>query len=76
MSRPVLGPIPPSIQWTPVIKRKGREADHSPLPGAEVMNVNIPSIYRSSGCYTLIISSVQLAQVLDFKSTKLCVLSN
>jgi hypothetical protein len=37
MSRPVLGPIAPSIQWIPVIKRKGCEADNSPLPGAGVM---------------------------------------
>jgi hypothetical protein len=40
------------------------------------MNVNILNIYGSAGCYTLIISSVQPAQVLDFDSTKLCIVSN
>jgi len=30
------------IQWVPEVKRLGREADHSPPPGAEVKNVTTP----------------------------------
>jgi hypothetical protein len=40
-SRPTLGPTQPPIQWVPgslslVVKRPGREADHSPSSSAEV----------------------------------------
>jgi hypothetical protein len=42
-SRPALGPTQSAIQWVPravflVLKRPGREADHSPTSGAEVKN--------------------------------------
>jgi hypothetical protein len=42
-SRPVLGFTQPPIQWvlgalSPVVKRPGREADHSPPTSAEVKN--------------------------------------
>jgi hypothetical protein len=42
--RPAVGLIQPLIQWVPgvlslVVKRPGREADHSPPPSAEVNNV-------------------------------------
>jgi hypothetical protein len=42
-SRPVLGPIQPPIQWVQGflslgVKRRGREADHSPPSSAEVKN--------------------------------------
>jgi hypothetical protein len=41
VSRPVLGPTQPPIQWVPGslslgVKRLGREADHSPPSSAEV----------------------------------------
>jgi hypothetical protein len=41
LSRPVLGPTQPSIQWVlgalfPGVKRQGREADRSPPTSAEV----------------------------------------
>jgi hypothetical protein len=44
MSRPVLVPTQPPIQWvpgaiSPGIKRPGREADHSPLTSAEVKEI-------------------------------------
>jgi hypothetical protein len=35
-SRPVLGPTQPSIQWVPEVKRRGREADHSPPTSTEI----------------------------------------
>jgi hypothetical protein len=43
-SRPALGTTHPTIQWLAEdlslrIKRQGREADHLPLPSAEVKNV-------------------------------------
>jgi hypothetical protein len=43
VTRPVLGPTQPPIQWVPGalslgVKRSGREADHSPPSGAEVKN--------------------------------------
>jgi len=43
VSRPVLGPTQPPIQWVPgtlslEVKWPGHEADHSPPPHAEVMN--------------------------------------
>jgi hypothetical protein len=42
-SRPALGPTQPPSQWVPGAisseeKRLGREADHSPLSGAEIKN--------------------------------------
>jgi hypothetical protein len=41
LSRPVLGPTQPPIQWvpgalSPGVKLRGREADHSPPTNAEV----------------------------------------
>jgi hypothetical protein len=39
MSRPVLGPAQPPVQWVPVlleVKRPGLGADHPPPPSAEV----------------------------------------
>jgi hypothetical protein len=44
VSRMALGPNQPPIQWVPgalslVVKQPGREADHSPLLSAEIMNV-------------------------------------
>jgi hypothetical protein len=43
LSRPVLGPTQPPIQWVPLalspgVKRPGPDADHSPSTGAEVKN--------------------------------------
>jgi hypothetical protein len=43
VSRPIMGPTQPPIQWkTGTLslgeKRPGRETDHSPLPSAEVKN--------------------------------------
>jgi hypothetical protein len=44
VSRPVLGPTHPPVQWVPVIlspgvkARPGRDADHSPSYSAEVKN--------------------------------------
>jgi hypothetical protein len=43
-SRPALGPTQSPTEWVPValspgVKRPGREANHSPLPSAEVKNV-------------------------------------
>jgi hypothetical protein len=40
-SSPYPGPTQPPVQWVPGaislgVKRQGREADHSPPPGAEV----------------------------------------
>jgi hypothetical protein len=45
--RPALGPTLPPIQWVPGgggvlppgVKRPGREANHTPLPRAEVKNM-------------------------------------
>jgi hypothetical protein len=54
-SRRALGPTQPPIQWVPgslslVVKRPGREADHSPPSSAEVNNV---WSYTSSPQYAL-----------------------
>jgi hypothetical protein len=44
VSRPALGPTQPPVQWVPwvlspgVKARPGRDAGHSPLPSAEVVN--------------------------------------
>jgi hypothetical protein len=44
VSRPALRPTQPPVQWVPgvlspgVKARPGRDADHSPLPSAEVVN--------------------------------------
>jgi hypothetical protein len=44
VSRPALGPAQPPVQWVPgvlspgVKARPGRDADHLPLPSAEVVN--------------------------------------
>jgi hypothetical protein len=44
VSRPALGPTQPPVQWVPgvlspeVKARPGRDADHAPLPNAEVVN--------------------------------------
>jgi hypothetical protein len=44
VSRPALGPTQPPVQWVPgvlspgVKPRPGRDADHSPLSSAEVVN--------------------------------------
>jgi hypothetical protein len=44
VSRPVLGPTQPPVQWVPgvlspgVKARPGRDADHSPPSSAEVVN--------------------------------------
>jgi hypothetical protein len=40
-SRPAVGPTQPPIQWVPgvlslMVKRPGREADHSPPPSSKV----------------------------------------
>jgi hypothetical protein len=55
LSRPALGSTQPPIQWVPgdlfpVIKRPGREADHSPPAGAEVKKM---WIYTSTPQYVL-----------------------
>jgi hypothetical protein len=51
-SNPALGPIQPSIQWEPGIKRPEREADHSPPPIADVKNAwretsTLPYVFMS-----------------------------
>jgi hypothetical protein len=56
-SRPVLGPTQPPIQWVPgalflVVRRAGREADHSPPTSAEVKNM---WIYASAPPYVFIV---------------------
>jgi hypothetical protein len=44
VSRPALGPTQPPVQWVSVVlspevkARPGRDADHSPLSSAEVVN--------------------------------------
>jgi hypothetical protein len=48
LSRPVLGPTQPPIQWVLEVKRPGREADHSPPFSAEVKNT---WIYTSTPSY-------------------------
>jgi hypothetical protein len=37
-SRLALGPTQPPIQWVPVVKGPGREANHSPPSSVEVKN--------------------------------------
>jgi hypothetical protein len=54
-SRPALGPTQPPIQWvlgalSPMVKRSGREADHSPPTSAEVKKMRI---YKSTPPYAL-----------------------
>jgi hypothetical protein len=56
LSRPVLGPTQPPIQWvpealSPAAKRRGREADHSTLTSAEVKQM---WIYTSTPPYASI----------------------
>jgi hypothetical protein len=47
-SRPALGSTHSPIKWVPVVKRQGREADHSPPTSAEVKKM---WIYTSTPPY-------------------------
>jgi hypothetical protein len=47
-SRPALGPTQPHIQWVWVVKRPGREADHSPPASVEMKRT---WIYTSDSPY-------------------------
>jgi hypothetical protein len=63
-SKPALGQTQPPIQWILEVKWSGCDA----TPSAGVEN-NIPDIHENAAGYNVVISSVQLCELLDFRDT-------